>query len=108
MPSKNEKTPEDLFDFNVVRLWKTREHAKAMRQLQSKLSEFLNDLKTAQSLILERTEDEYKERTAGFFVNHLGAIELSLTLVRTAADGILFSPKGWQKQSPKPVDPATN
>jgi hypothetical protein len=105
---KNEKTAEELFDYNIVRRWKEREQAKKLSQLHSKLSEFLNDFKTASSTILARTQPEYEEPMAKYFVSQLGAIELCLMLVRTSSEGIIFSPKGWQKETPRPADPSAN
>lgn len=101
-PTPKALTKEELFDQIIIRRWEEPEARKLMSQTHQKLSEVLQQLKTAQASCLMRCDDVYKERLAEFYVSQLGAVELTLILLTAAKNGILFAPKGWLNPPPKP------
>ncbi len=86
---------EDLFDQFVIRKWEEPESRKLMKGAHSKLSEVLQQVKTAQASLLMRCDPVYRERLAEVFVSQLGALECTLVMLKIAANGVLMVPKGW-------------
>lgn len=90
----------DLIAISIPR-WEHPDSRKKLRQLETKLAEFIQEVKTAQASMLLITKPEYLDRQARVFMANVNAIELAQTLVSIAAAGSIMVPGGWLKPPPE-------
>ena len=82
----------------VIPLWEHQDERKRIGQNVSRLREWREQLKSAQTFVLSRTADEFKDRQAAVFVSNMAAVDLTIMLLEVSKAGLLMSPGAWEKK----------
>lgn len=82
----------------IIPLWERQDERKRISQTISRVKEWREQLKSAQTFVLSRTAEEYKDRQAEMFTSQMGAVDLCLQLLEISHAGLIMSPKNWSQE----------